>query len=374
LRAYKHQLEHAEQFAEGKCETCGQVVQIKDPKVLQARVKKLTAQAKQHRAYAEYKAARGEQKKLRVKLEAADAEITKLTAELSNVQPWVAIDEELQDLPKKPKKFEGKKLQTVVLKRMLEELYERRAMLEAMRPHVETILEYLQLTKADKLKAKNASGLSSKMNTIQERLSKVSAKLEVHQTISVRVTEMRDRLVEMKRELRDEEPLRLLVQGYQDKNIKKMAVEAISQRLMALVNKYSSQVFPETYRFEFEWGTQVSLMVHRRYGKKTLTSDVRKLSGAESKLFTIVLVLALLAFVPSHKRCSMLILDEPTANLSKEMTQSFQDLLPVLNALIPSVIIVTPKSDEIYEGAKPFTVVKNQGVASIVEGFPHQVK
>lgn len=374
LRAYNHQLEHAEQFAEGKCETCGQVVQIKDPKTLRLRVKKLAEQAKQHRAYAEYKSARKQQQKLIAELSDFDTQIANLTAELKAVQGWEAIDEELQDLPRKPKKFEGKKLQVVVLKRMLEELYERRSLLEYMRPHLETIIEFQKLTKEQIKKARATNDLSGRMNTVQERLSKIQAKLEVHQTVKGRVLDMRTRLVEMKRDLHDEEPLRLLVQGYQDKNIKKMAVEAISQRLMALVNQYAGSVFPESYRFEFEWGTQVSMIVHRKYGKKVLTSDVRKLSGAESKLFTIVLVLALLAFVPSHKRCSMMILDEPSANLSKEMTQAFQDLLPILNTVIPSIIVVTPKSDEIYEGATPFTVVKSSGVATIVEGFPHQVK
>lgn len=373
LRAYKHQLEHAEQFAEGKCETCGQVVTIKDPKVLAARVKKLTIQAKHHRAYAEYVAARKQQRVLRAKIDEIQPKIDEQRARVTELLPWKQVDEELQDLPRKPKPFKGKKLQVVVLKRMLEELYERKSLLEHMQPHLETILEFQKLTRADLKNARASADLSERMNLIQERLSKITAKLEVHDTIKVRVTEMRDRLVEMKKGLRDEEPLRLLVQGYQDKNIKRMAVEAIGQRLMALINKYSSVVFPETYRFEFEWGTQVSMIVHRKYGKKILTSDVRKLSGAESKLYTIILVWALLAFVPTHKRCSMLILDEPTANLSKEMTEAFQALLPILNTLIPSIIVITPKSDEIYEGATPFTVVKDQGVARIVEGFPHQV-
>jgi DNA repair exonuclease SbcCD ATPase subunit len=372
--AYIHQLDHAEKFQEGKCETCGQIVKIKDPRVLKKRLQVVELKIDNYTKALEYKKAVVAKNKASFKLKTYRRDLERAKAKKQELSALAKMNRELQDLSRKPRKPKGKKLQIVVLKRMLEELYERKALLEHMDPHLETIMEFQKLTRADLKKAAASSGLSEKMNSTQERLSKISAQLEVHLTIKTRVLEMRERLVTMKRELKDEEPLRLLVQGYQDKNIKKMAVKAISQRLMALVNKYAISVFPESYVFEFEWGTQVSLIVHRKYGKKTLTSDVRKLSGAESKLFTIVLVLALLSFVPSHKRSSVMILDEPSANMSKEMTESFQALLPVLNTLIPSIIVVTPKSDEIYEDATTFTVVKSGGVATIVRGMPHQIK
>ena len=373
LRAYRHQLEHAEQFSEGKCETCGQVVKIKDPAVLSKRVKTLTSQLRQHREYREYVKARKFQKELEVKINEARTNYDARSADLVKLEPWKQINEELQELPRKPKPFEGKKLQIVVLRRMLEEIQERKQLLEFCRPHLESIIAFAELKTEDIEKAKASDGLHDRMNNIQELLSKVTAKLEVHRTIAARQKETRERLIELKTQLKDEEPLRLLVQGYQDKNLKKMAIESISVRLMQLVNKYAKIIFPEDYTFEFQWGTQISLLVHRKYGKRTLTSDVRKLSGAESKLFTIILVLALLAFVPAHKRCSLLILDEPSANLSREMTSSLEELLPVLLTLIPSIILITPK-EEIYEGARTFTVVKRNGISTIEEGFPHAQK
>lgn len=373
LRAYKHQLEHAEQFSEGKCETCGQVVKIKDPAVLRKRVRALTLQLQQFQEYREYVKVRKFQKELQIKIDEASTNYDARSADLIKLEPWKIINEELQNLPNKPIPFEGKKLQSVVLKRMLEEIQERRQLLEFCKPHLDSIIAFTELKAEDIEATKSSDDLHDRMNKLQELLSKTTAKLEVHKTIAARQAETRERLIELKTQLKDEEPLRLLVQGYQDKNLKKLAVESISGRLMQLINKYSKVVFPENFSFSFEWGTQISLLVHRRYGKKVMTSDVRKLSGAESKLFTIILVLALLAFVPAHKRCSLLILDEPSANLSREMTENLQSLIPVLLTLIPSVVVITPK-DEVWENAKCFTVLKDKGVSVVREGMPHMQK
>jgi len=209
------------------------------------------------------------------------------------------------------------------------------------------------------------------MNELQDRCATLQAKFEVQETLTERLADMKVRLREMRSELEDEEPLKLLVQGFSDRNIKKMIIEAISQRLMALVNKYSAMIMPEQFRFEFKWESDIKILCHRPDSKEPI--DVRRLSGAESTLFTLILVCALLAFVPSKKRCSVLILDEPTARLSDEMTQVFVKLVRILNTLIPSIVIMTPKN-EIIEGAHVFTVVKNKGVSQIVEGFPNQLK
>jgi DNA repair exonuclease SbcCD ATPase subunit len=200
------------------------------------------------------------------------------------------------------------------------------------------------------------------------------AKIELHRTIAEQVKDMKARLLEMKAQLKDEPALKYLVQGYQDKNIKKMAIEAISQHLMALVNRYAQRIMPERFTFEFKWDTQIHILVHRHYGQKVKTSDVRKLSGAESTLFTLILVCALLAFVPSYKRCNLMILDEPTARFSPAMTDVFKNLLQILNQIVPSIVVITPKSDERYADAKPYTVVKQNGESTIVQGYPDEVK
>jgi DNA repair exonuclease SbcCD ATPase subunit len=371
-RAYKHQLDHASKFKKGKCETCGQIVRIKDPQVLKTKLESVVKKLNQHAKARLYKEALTQRRADKEEYTKWMATFTEAKEEEARLSSWESIYEELINLPEEPSKFEGRKLQVKVCQRMVEEIRERKSLLEYMKPHLETVIEFLQLSKADIKAAQSSSGLTQEMNSVQEKWSKIQAKLELHKSLEEQVGAMRARLKEMRAELEDEEPLKILVNGYQDKNIKKMAIEAISQRLMVLVNRYAQRVFPEQFSFEFRWDTQIQLLVHRHYGKKVRSSDVRKLSGAESTLFTLILVCALLAFVPSNKRCNVLILDEPAARLSKEMQLVFQDMLQILNQLIPSIIVITPH-DEVYEGSKPFTIVKRNGVSTIVEGFPHQV-
>src|ERR1700682_561109 len=149
LRAYRHQLEHAEKFSEGHCETCGQVVKIKNPQVLRKRVKALKLQLEAHTEYREYRKNRVEEKRIKQQLEEAATAYGMRSSSIPDLELWETVYSELQDLPRKPKPFEGKKLQIVVLKRMLEEIQERRQLLEFCRPHLETIIAFTQLKNAD---------------------------------------------------------------------------------------------------------------------------------------------------------------------------------------------------------------------------------
>lgn len=372
-RVYEHHLEHASKFEDGKCETCGQAVQIKDPKLVQKKLDAVLSKLKAHTAAKAYTDAKKERTRLEFKARSYETDLGRAREKVKTFVADAAYSDELRNLPRKPRPFEGKKLQTEVLKKMLVELNERRSLLDYLEPHLDTVIEFKALTAKDLERVKESEGLSDRMNAIQEKLSGLQAKQEVHSTISSRLSSMRTRLREMKIELEDEQALKHLVQGYADKNIKKMAVEAISVRLMSLVNKYAKIIMPEDFRFEFRWDTQVSLIVHRKNGNKTEPSDVRKLSGAESTLFTLILVCSLLNFVPPRKRCSVIILDEPTARLSDEMTEVFKKMVTILNTIIPSVVIITPKSNEVYEGAHNFTIIKERGVARIVPGMPHEV-
>jgi DNA repair exonuclease SbcCD ATPase subunit len=234
------------------------------------------------------------------------------------------------------------------------------------------------LTDKQRRASEIAPKLQRRINEVHEKVSKLRARLEVNASVVGSLKKHKARLDEMKAELAEEEALKLLVEAYADKNMKRTAVKAISKRLMMGVNKYAKLIFPEDYEFDFIWdSSKLQLMVYRKYqqGKKmkVLPSDVRKLSGAESKLFTFILVLALLAFVPAHKRSNVLILDEPTANFGAETTESFKKLLPILNQVIPSIIVITPRTEERFEGAQEFTVLKEKGEARIVRGHPKSV-
>ena len=102
-----------------------------------------------------------------------------------------------------------------------------------------------------------------------------------------------------------------------------------------------------------------------------MTSDVRKLSGAESRLFTLILILALLSFVPSNKRPNLLLLDEPDSAMSNETAEAFYKIIKVLSSAIESIVIITVK-DNTYPDTRCYTIIR-EGTSKIVEGHPDEL-
>lgn len=379
-KALNHQLSHAEKFKRGQCETCGQDVAIKSPKKLQQRIDAIDAMLDAVEQREAYKTARLKQKEAKDELGPIHAEQTRLGVIVAKNKKYVKLARQLVELPERPRKFDGSKMEVKVLQRMVDEDREALQLLKLLRPNLDTIIALGQLNDKQRQSGKIARKLHETINDLQEFLSRTDSRLAIDDVRRADMKALRKRLRKLKEELADEEALKILIEGYSDKEMKRMAVRLISRRLMIEVNKYARSVFPEDYEFDFEWkSSNLNMIVHRRYDvpqkngktkKKVKSSDVRKLSGAESKLFTIVLVMALLTFVPASRRCNLMILDEPSANMSPETLRSFQDLLPLLNQIIPSIIVVTPDSTERYRNAKEFTMIKVNGVGRLVDGHP----
>ena len=356
---YEHQLEHARKFKTGTCYACGQdVKQVNADKIgkLLAKVeedleqwtawerygKKLESYRTDLAAF-EKDQARARQLKLLLKTD-VDSIRMLLTKRRRLVKP---------DKVDKPAEVEDP--------RPLEAQLE---VLKFAASNEDKIKELRTLTAKDRKLAKAFD--PSELEALTDRLAKIESRLEVHNTVKARASKIRSRLKELEASLDNEEALKLALEAYSDKAVKQMAVEAISERLIAVINQMAPVVF-NNYRFEFVWGTQVQLLVHR---PKKQTTDVRKLSGAESKLFTLILVFALLMFVPSKKRLSLLTLDEPTASFSDATIEKFHALLPHLLTLVPSILIITPKSAERYKGAHEYTVYRDHTGAEIRRGHP----
>lgn len=373
-RAYIHQLEHATRFKQGKCETCGQIVKIKDPEVLRQKLDVVKDKLRRHQQARDYEEAVNERRETSAKLKKLKTQLADLQSQLESTNKWERLGAELKELPVEPAPFTGVPgLSVRDQKAVVADIQKSLSLIEHFRPHLETIEQLKKLTAEDKERFKQQHDCIPQLNKVQDQWSRTCTALELDTSIRQQLREIKPRLEEYERQLKEEEALKHLVNGYQDKNLKKMAIEAISQRLMTLVNRFAAPVFPENFKFEFKWDTQIQLLVHRRVGKKVQTSDVRRLSGAESTLFTLVLVCALLAFVPERKRCNVLILDEPSARLSTEMQEVFKNLLTTLNQLIPSIIVITPHNER-YEGATAFTVVKRRGESTLVQGYPDQIR
>lgn len=352
----EHELDHLEKFKKGVCSECGQPVKVRKLKDVQADLDVAKKELRQWRAYEEYK-------ELKTSWDRAVEELAVAKKKRKTLKDFIEVNEGDVELwskrskLRKPEKVDPPEDYVDPTK-----LEADLKVLEFFEPHQEMLLALEQDT------GEVQPFDLSELDDLQSKISTIKAKLEVHETVKTRASKIRKRLQELEAQLEDEPALQLVMEAYSDKAVKAMAVEEISRRLMATVNKYAPIAF-KGYTFEFVWGPQVRLLVHRPKG----TTDVRKLSGAESKLFTLILVMSQLMFVPKSKRLSLLILDEPSASFSGPTLERFHRLLPHIQQLIPSILIVTPKSQERYEGAAEYTVVRNSDGAEIRKGHPDEI-
>lgn len=364
-RQLQHQLEHAKKFGKGKCPTCGQEVKTTNPDELQSKIRKLKKKEDEIHAYSAYTVAIEAYRKQEAEFSEMRTALSEAERVAKKFKQYSAAYTLSRNLPDKPSKFNGERIDIAKAKEKYQAAQYRFQCLKFLKPNLDMLIDGSDEAPVD---------YGPKIQELNDQLNELKVELEVVTTYRKRLKAVKSRLSELKTLMEDEDALQLLYEAYGDKAMKKMAIEAISSHLMAQVNKYARLVFPESYRFEMKWNTRLDLIVHRKYGKRTISSDVRKLSGAEYKLFSIVLVMALLAFVPKSKRASVLILDEPSANMHNETRQAFVEFLDVMTRIIPSVVIITPKSEEIYKGATEFTVVKHDGWSQLVKGRPDQVR
>ncbi len=188
--------------------------------------------------------------------------------------------------------------------------------------------------------------------------------------------ELQESLEQLKTKAQNAEALQVLSEAYGPKGIRKILINTICQSLQDVLNRYAKTLFMEDYSFELEMETQFHILVHRKVGGKLQTSDVRRLSGAERSLFSLLLWCSLLSFVPKEKRPNFVIMDELDANMSSASLERFLSFIPKMLSIVDHVIVVTPKSKVRYEDYIPntryLTVVKKGSVAKLKEGkFTH---
>jgi DNA repair exonuclease SbcCD ATPase subunit len=353
-RRLEHKIQHSKKFAKGICDSCGQEVKAEDPRKLKLQLDKVRQELEEWRAYEDYNsklsALKEKRKDARAKI--ADRESAETIA--AKLKDRALLYEKRSQLVEPEKVDKPSKVFDVdALRHELElaEFAESNAeMIEALDSYVEIDFDPAELA------------------TVQEQVFSLKAKIDLHNSVKSRALQIRNRLTELREAMARQDALELIIEGYSDKAMKKMAIESISKHLMESVNRYAALVF-EKYRFEFVWGTQIQILVHRPEG----VSDVRKLSGAESMLFTLILILSLLIFVPKNKRLSLLILDEPYASFSDGTAELFTKLLPHITQVIPSVLIITPKSEFRVDSAAEFTAVKQHGGTILKKGHPDEI-
>lgn len=204
---------------------------------------------------------------------------------------------------------------------------------------------------------------------VVEKMSTLESDLQEAQRVLTERATLKAEIAEAEEELKNAEALELLEKAYGPRGFRKVLINTICQQLEAILNRYAKALFPEDYRFELSLENQFNITVTRASGKDAMPSDVRRLSGAESSMFGILLWCGLMSFIPKARRPNMLILDEVDARLGPDMQERFLSFLPKMLGVVEHVIIVTPKSDVRYEDYVPdtryITVVK-KGLSSVI--------
>lgn len=208
--------------------------------------------------------------------------------------------------------------------------------------------------------------VSAKMSLLPD----LQATLAERRSLRKQTSELAARENEITGRVQDLPVYKLLQDAYSTSGIKTLMVKRIAVALEKNLNKYSRQIFAEDFTFRFEvQDNKFDVWVTRRTGRKEITSDIRHMSGAESRLFVFLFVLSLLPLIPASRRMNILVMDEPDSNMDADTLETFSTrLLPALQKIVPSVIVITPRNDYIPSGSKIFTVVKDKGHSRLVVG------
>lgn len=213
-------------------------------------------------------------------------------------------------------------------------------------------------------------GLSTAIVEMTQELSHLETKLTSAEEQRAERIKIKSRITELSEGLQDLDALKVLEKAFaSNSGVKQVQINAACQELEAQVNSIANYVFPEPYVFEFDLTTQFQILVTRKVGKTEETTDVRKLCGAESAMFDMTLAIALISFLHPNKRSNIMVLDEMDAKFGPHAQDAFLRFLPVLNKIVPHLIVITPKIDVNYgEQVRYYTVVKEGSVSRFVPG------
>lgn len=192
---------------------------------------------------------------------------------------------------------------------------------------------------------------------------KVSSALEQRPRIQEKIENLKKTKTKLEKQLSESKLLDALIQAYGPSGLKRYACAEIAKKVERNINHLSHLIFAEGFKFHFDV-TDTDFKIF--YEDKRGVFDVRNLSGAEGRSFTVLSMLGILPLIPSELRTNIIVLDEMDANMGPTLRSMFcNELIPALNTIIPHVVVVTPQ-DDVYPDARRFTVVKEGTKSTLV--------
>ena len=161
--------------------------------------------------------------------------------------------------------------------------------------------------------------------------------------------------------------LSLLIDACGKKGAQLVTIGKVAKVIENNLNKYSNLIFPESMNFEIDIApNKFDINVTRKDGTK---SDIRYLSGAESRMFALAWMISILPLIPKERRFNYLILDEFEAGISESGRELLiEEFLPELTKLVETIVFLTPNKVNESPSRKVYTVVKEGNKSTLIKG------
>ncbi|QJT70994.1 hypothetical protein GR7B_00196 [Vibrio phage vB_VcorM_GR7B] len=265
---------------------------------------------------------------------------------------WKHYQKMLDDLTK-PEKVAESVASVNTLEKSIDKAKSKLQILETLDNMLEDINRGRKLCKGKPAK-KAAKSRKAEIATLQDEIGKLSnsitqwhteiTKYETDNDLFKKLDKKRRKIEES---LSDLEIFDAMVDAYGTKGLKVLAMKNIKAFIEKNLNKYSSLLFPE--KFEFYINVEINafdIMVKRHSNGKLVESDVRHLSGSESRSFCLLWLISILPLIPQERRYNVCILDEYESNcdhVTREMM--CKEFIPALAEIVPHVIFISPYAD-----------------------------
>lgn len=360
--------ESASVYKDGKCPTCGAPHKSRKFETIKGELQDAEDSLQSCEKYLTYREKLKVYNSNLVRYKELKPRVKELGSHLATLKANADAYALLGVMPERPSKPQGEPFDLAELEAKLEKYTEKKAKLRRFKDILEQLKSLSTLTREQREKAKGFDNFTENLGRISNKLSNLIAEVTSGLEAIKQLKGLATRGKVLAKQAEDEPILQTLIEAYSKKGLKKIRIQMYAELLQRQANKYVRLFFAEDIKFEFKYGTKLEVLAHRKKGKKLITTDVKRLSGAEKRMLTLVLVVASISLLPKNKRSPFLILDEPESNLGPAALHTFIRSLPVLNKVIPHIIVITPNSNLDIAGSRMFTVVKRNGISTLIKG------
>lgn len=366
------------------CPTCKQDVNLKKIKksvdVAASRIKELRTLKSNHKLYEQITQLRKELRACKgtgSSVEQYDTSLSKIQERLKKAQKSLQylkeikqIKKELSDL-EEPSAVERPPHKPDYYRQQLDLIRTRDSLIDQLGSDGSEDYDAL-FSKADtRLKA-----LDAERNAVQKKLTKLLSRKAVldteigeHRVLTMQIKEIEREMDEVKPVLAKRDVFKALEKAWGAKGMKVDVANTIVSTLESNLNKYSNLLFPEPFKFK-AYANDKGVFCEVDRGNKTLPTDVRLMSGAESDAFKLLFLLSLLLMIDGERRTNLVILDEPDSHMDDVFRSLFiSRFIPFLREIVPHTFVVTPKDYDQFEDAEVWRVVKEKGVSYLEVGL-----